>query len=278
MVNDRPILLQANALTREISPSAKVADVSLTLRRGDVLGLLGLNGAGKSTTLKMLAGLLVPDEGDIFIHGESLAEQPLKARAHLGYLPDTPPLYPDMRVASYLKLTAQLRRVPRKQIKSAVSYALETCDLGSVSRHRIAALSKGFRQRVGLAQAIIHRPKLILLDEPSNGLDPHQMQGMRQLIKNLGEDASVVFSTHLLPEAIAVCNHIAVMHNGRIVASELGNDSEGSNEQQIKRDELDTLFANLVQFGTPKAPVQTLTNKPSSASKNESNPEDVIDA
>ena len=268
MVDDHPILLRARKLTRQISPSAQVADLSLTLRQGDVLGLLGLNGAGKSTTLKMLSGILVPDSGDIEIGGHSLADHPLKARAQLGYLPDTPPLYPDMKVAAYLKLAAQLRRVPKKQLKASIEYAIDTCDLGSVTQHRIAALSKGFRQRVGLAQAIIHRPRLILLDEPSNGLDPHQMQSMRQLIKSLGEEAAVIFSTHLLPEAVAVCNHIAVMHGGRIVASELPSEPSdiaderattlANDVQPLKRDELDTLFANLVQFGTPKAPVSTL--------------------
>ncbi len=256
MVNERPILLQAASLMRQISPTARVADVTLSLRQGDVLGLLGLNGAGKSTTLKMLAGVLVPDDGHIEIAGFSLADDPLRARAKLGYLPDTPPLYPDMRVNAYLKLAAQLRKVPKRELKTAVNHAIDRCDLSKVATHRIAALSKGFRQRVGLAQAIVHKPSLILLDEPSSGLDPHQMQSMRELIKNLGEEAAVIFSTHLLPEAVAVCNHIAVMHNGSIVASELGH----PNTQALKREELDTLFANLVQFGTPKAPVQTLKN------------------
>ncbi len=250
-----------------MSASARVADINLTLRRGDVLGLLGLNGAGKSTTLNMLAGVTVPDAGSVTVAGYSLAEQPLQARAALGYLPDTPPLYPDMRVGAYLKLTAQLRRVPKRLVRSAVDDASELCDLTAVQKHRIAALSKGYRQRVGLAQAIIHKPQLILLDEPSNGLDPHQMQSMRQLIQGLGETAAVVFSTHLLPEAVATCNRIAVMHQGRIVASE--RDTNAGTEQTAKeqgvqplhRDELDTLFSNLVQFGTPKAPITTLSNK-----------------
>lgn len=269
MVNDRPILLQATSLTRHISANARVADVSLSLREGDVLGLLGLNGAGKSTTLKMLAGILVPDSGEIKIAGYSLADDPLKARAQLGYLPDNPPLYPDMRVSSYLTLAARLRKVPKREVKSAVSQVIERCDLTQVAQQRIASLSKGFRQRVGLAQAIVHSPSLILLDEPSNGLDPHQMQSMRELIQNLGQSAAVIFSTHLLPEAVAVCNHIAVMHNGTIVASELGH----PDTQSLQRDDLDTLFANLVQFGTPKAPVPTLKNPASSGVK-----KGVIDA
>ncbi len=267
MAENRPILLEAQTLSRQMSASARVADINLTLRRGDVLGLLGLNGAGKSTTLNMLAGVTVPDAGSVTVAGYSLAEQPLQARAALGYLPDTPPLYPDMRVGAYLKLTAQLRRVPKRLVRSAVDDASELCDLTAVQKHRIAALSKGYRQRVGLAQAIIHKPQLILLDEPSNGLDPHQMQSMRQLIQGLGETAAVVFSTHLLPEAVATCNRIAVMHQGRIVASE--RDTNAGTEQTAKeqgvqplhRDELDTLFSNLVQFGTPKAPITTLSNK-----------------
>lgn len=258
MPTDRPLLLEANSLMREISPTARVADITLALHQGDVLGLLGLNGAGKSTTLKMLAGLLVPDNGSVDIGGYSLGEQPNLARAQLGYLPDTPPLYPDMKVSGYLKLAAQLRRIPRRQLRDSIEYALEVCDLNSVASNRIASLSKGYRQRVGLAQAIIHRPKLILLDEPSNGLDPHQMQGMRNLIKTLGENAAVIFSTHLLPEAVAVCNQIAVMHNGRIVASEFAShaDHDDAGSEVFDRDELDTLFSNLVQYGTPKAPMQ----------------------
>lgn len=269
MANNRPILLQAASLMRHISPTARVKDVSLSLRQGDVLGLLGLNGAGKSTTLKMLAGILVPDAGHIEIGGYSLADDPLRARAQLGYLPDTPPLYPDMRVNAYLTLAARLRKVPKREVKSSVSHVIERCDLSDVSNQRIAALSKGFRQRVGLAQAIVHSPSLILLDEPSSGLDPHQMQSMRELIKNLGESAAVIFSTHLLPEAVAVCNHIAVMHNGTIVASELGHPET----QSLQRDDLDVLFANLVQFGTPKAPMQTLKTPSSTGNK-----KDAIDA
>ncbi len=288
MQTDLPLLLDARALMRDITPSVRVADISLQLRQGDVLGLLGLNGAGKSTTLKMLAGLLVPDNGHINIHGQSLSEQPNFARAQLGYLPDTPPLYPDMKVTAYLKLAAQLRRVPKKQLRTSIDYALTVCDLNNVASSRISSLSKGFRQRVGLAQAIVHRPKLILLDEPNNGLDPHQMHSMRRLIKTLGEEAAVIFSTHLLPEAVAVCNQIAVMHQGRIVAREYAAD-HGSNDAEpaqahsapamFNRDELDTLFANLVQYGTPKAPLHPADNNAVSPYPNSnSNTRDTLDA
>lgn len=210
-------LLTATALNRRLSVDAGIHDLSLTLRRGDVLGLLGLNGAGKSTTLKMLSGTLVPDSGDIFIGEFSMFEAPAQARQRIGYLPDTPPLYNDMRVSDYLYLCAKLRRVSKPTLIEKVNTALELCDLHSVAQQRIGQLSKGFRQRVGLAQALVHDPDVLLLDEPSNGLDPNQMQGMRSIIQQAGETQAVIFSTHLLNEARAVCNRIAVVHQGRLI-------------------------------------------------------------
>lgn len=230
-------LLEARQLNRRLSDTAGVYDISLKLRRGDVLGLLGLNGAGKSTTLKMLAGTLVPDSGDVFIGGHSMSEAPLQARQHLGYLPDTPPLYNDLRVLDYLQLCAALRCVPKALTKAKVEAVMAQCDLDSVARQRITQLSKGFRQRVGLAQAMVHEPSVLLLDEPSNGLDPNQMQSMRSIIKQAGQNQAVVFSTHLLNEAQAVCNRIAIVHQGKLVhEAELLADNK----------ELETLFSNLV--------------------------------
>lgn len=221
-------LLDARAVNRQLSEDAGVHDISLTLRRGDVLGLLGLNGAGKSTTLRLLSGTLIPDSGEVLISGFSMNEAPLQARQRIGYLPDTPPLYNDVRVGDYLKLCAKLRRVEKRFITDRVNAVLEQCDLAAVQRQRIGKLSKGFRQRIGLAQAIVHEPDVLLLDEPSNGLDPNQMQGMRQIIQRAGELKSVVFSTHLLNEAQAVCNRVAVVHQGRIIheASVTGNDAQ----------------------------------------------------
>jgi len=207
------------------------------LRRGDVLGLLGLNGAGKSTTLRILAGTLTPDSGQVTINGFSMTEAPLEARQRVGFLPDTPPLYNDMRVADYLHFCASIRRVNKATIAEKLEAALGLCDLHSVARQRIAQLSKGFRQRVGLAQALIHEPDVLLLDEPSNGLDPNQMQGMRSIISRSGEKRAVIFSTHLLNEAKTVCNRIAVVHQGRLIheADVTGND-----------DQLEALFTGLV--------------------------------
>jgi len=212
--------------------------MSLTLNRGDVLGLLGLNGAGKSTTLRMLAGTLTPDSGSVSIAGHSLHDEPIKARACLGYLPDQPPLYNDMRITEYLTFTARLRRVASSEINKRVNTVMTHCDLHSMSSKRIAQLSKGFRQRVGLAQALVHEPDVLLLDEPSSGLDPNQMQGMRKVIQNAGEEHAVVFSTHLLNEAQEVCNRIAVVHQGKLIheAPVTSNNKE-----------LEALFTGLVQ-------------------------------
>lgn len=218
-------ILQAEQLNRKLSDTAGVTDLSLHLHRGDVLGLLGLNGAGKTTTLRLLAGTLAPDSGNVTVAGYSLTEQPLEARQRLGFLPDQPPLHNDMRVRDYVMLCARLRRIPRDQVAHRTYDVLERCSLTDVSRKRIGLLSKGYRQRVGLAQAIVHNPDVLLLDEPSNGLDPNQMQGMRNVISSVGENNAVVFSTHLLNEAQAVCNRIAVVHQGRLIhEADVGTD------------------------------------------------------
>jgi len=228
MTNNVNDLLIADSLSRRLSVDAGVYDISIKLQRGDILGLLGLNGAGKSTTLRLLTGTLVPDSGDVIISGHSMRDAPLQARQKIGYLPDQPPLYNDMRVASYLAFCAKLRRVSKATLQSNIETVLDECDLQSVRRVRIGQLSKGFRQRVGLAQALVHKPDVLLLDEPSNGLDPNQMQGMRNIIAHAGEKQAVIFSTHLLNEAQAVCNRIAVVHKGKLIheAHVTGNNSQ----------------------------------------------------
>ncbi len=238
------ILLQAEGLARSHGQVESVRELSLKLARGDVMALLGLNGAGKSTTLRLLCGVLAPDAGNVTVVGHSLEDEPLAARGCLGYLPDHPPLYPDMRVRDYLVLAARLRRVPPTEVKGQVENVLARCDLESVGARRIRQLSKGFRQRVGLAQAVIHEPAVVLLDEPGSGLDPQQMEGMRELITSLGRHGAVIFSTHLLGEAEAVCNRVAVMHEGTLVA-----------DQPIDTDRqaLASLFTNLTSHGTAPA-------------------------
>ncbi|MBX2825081.1 MAG: ABC transporter ATP-binding protein [Gammaproteobacteria bacterium] len=210
-----PSLLVATSLTRKFAESLAVTDLSLTVDRGQIVGLLGLNGAGKSSTLRMLAGVLVPDSGEITIAGHSLMTHPIAAKTEIGYLPEVAPVYPDMRVDDYVDFAARLHRVRQSRLR--VQEILKELDLVSVAKRRIAHLSKGFRQRVGIAQALVHRPGLIILDEPSSGLDPEQMREMRDLVRHLGSSCGVIFSSHLLGEVNEICTDVAVLHQGRVV-------------------------------------------------------------
>lgn len=223
-------LLEAQGLTLRYSDATGISDISLRLHRGDIVGLLGLNGAGKSTTLRILSGVLTPAQGTVVINGISMADDPLAARAQIGFLPDQPPLYDDMRVSEYLALTGRIRGLKGRQLKSRQSQLIEQCSLGDVQRKIIGTLSKGFRQRVGLAQALIHEPAVVLLDEPANGLDPQQMEGMRKLIHEIGQEQAILYSTHLLSEATASCNRVAIIHTGKLVADRPAN---GDDLQQI---------------------------------------------
>lgn len=214
------ILLSAKQLTRWEGDRCIADHISLSLRRGEVLGLLGLNGAGKSTTLNMLAGVLTPGSGTVTIAGHAMhgnASESRKARRHLGYLPETPPLYMDMKVDAYLNYCGKLQGLRGKTLKQARQSVLADCQLVAMEKRIIRNLSKGYRQRLGIAQALIHRPDVILLDEPSSGLDPQQMIGMRELITRLSQHHAIVFSTHLLSEATAVCNRICVINEGRVI-------------------------------------------------------------
>lgn len=212
--------LQAASLNKRLSANAAVCNISLDLQRGEVLGLLGLNGAGKTTTLRMLSGVLIPDSGTVSVDGFSLSEQPLQARSRLGYLPDQPPLYDDLRVHEYLALAGKIRGLQGRQLKERQATVTEQCMLEPVIGKHIGALSKGYKQRVGLAQALIHEPALLLLDEPSNGLDPQQLEGMRTLIADIAATSAVILSTHLLSEAQAICNRVAIIHDGRLVTDQ----------------------------------------------------------
>ncbi len=232
-------ILQAKEITCLLAENAGIRDISLSLKRGDILGLLGLNGAGKSTTLRIISGVIAPQKGEVWIDGINMQDDPLNARARIGYLPDTPPLYNDMRVLDYLVLAAKLRRVPKSTLDDQVQSVLSSCDLHNVKQQRIEKLSKGYKQRVGLAQAMVHKPALLLLDEPSNGLDPQQMQGMREVIQQASESQAIIFSTHLLNEAQTVCNRLAVLHNGQLKHDDSLDSGNSTNVQ--------TLFNALLQ-------------------------------
>lgn len=213
-----PPLLDVENLERRDGPRVRVAGLRLQVQRGEVVGLLGLNGAGKSTTLSAIAGVLAPTRGAIRIEGVDLARDPGRAKALLGFLPEQPPLYPELTVDEFLRFAARLRRVPARAAGPAVAAVKARCGLTKVGRRLILQLSKGYRQRVGLAQAIVHDPPLVLLDEPTSGLDPAQAEEIRGLIADLGREHGVILSSHLLDEVQRVCGRVEVLHEGRHVA------------------------------------------------------------
>lgn len=211
------VLVQVEGLTRRYGDIRAVDDLSFTLARNQILGFLGPNGAGKSTTMRMLAGVLAPDAGRIVIDGSDLLDQPRQAKGAIGYLPEQPPLYRELTVDEQLRYSARLHGLAGAASRVAVARIKERCGLAEVGRRLIGNLSKGYRQRVGIAQAILHEPPVIVLDEPTIGLDPIQLREIRQLIGDLGESHGVILSTHLLPEVQATCSHVQIMNAGRLV-------------------------------------------------------------
>ncbi|TAN73728.1 MAG: ABC transporter ATP-binding protein [Gallionella sp.] len=214
--------LSARNLARRFGNRQVIHDVSLELRRGEVLGLLGHNGAGKSTTLQMLTGCLLPDSAEkngcsIEICGIDLLRQPVPAKARIGYLPETPPLYRELSVNDYLSFAARLHGVKPAAVAGALAQTRQRCGLEAVGKKIIGTLSKGYQQRVGIAQAIIHSPAVIILDEPTVGLDPAQTRDIRALIRELGNSGSVILSTHLLGEVESVCHRVEIMRHGRLI-------------------------------------------------------------
>jgi ABC-2 type transport system ATP-binding protein len=211
------ITISARGLTRNFGSHTAVNNIDLQLRRGEVLGFLGPNGAGKTTTMRMLTGNLAPSAGMVTICGIDMLEQPVTAKTKIGYLPETPPLYRELNVDEYLLLVAKLHRVPNAARRGAIDNVKQRCGLTAVGKKLIGALSKGFQQRVGIAQAIVHDPDVVILDEPTIGLDPNQIREIRGLIRELGGKHSVILSTHILPEVEAVCDRVHIMHNGNLV-------------------------------------------------------------
>ena len=211
-------MIQVDDLSKYYGMTVGVRYLNFHVERGEVLGFLGPNGAGKTTTMKMLTCYLPPTSGTASVCGYDILKEPLEVRRRIGYLPERTPLYQDMRVAEYLEFVADLKGMPRSRIRGEVDRVVQQCGLGAVPRRTIGKLSKGYQQRVGIAQAILHDPELLILDEPTLGLDPKQIIEIRQLIKNLGRERTVILSSHILPEVSQVCHRIIIINKGELVA------------------------------------------------------------
>jgi gliding motility-associated transport system ATP-binding protein len=221
-------LIEISELYKYYGDRRAIGPVSAKIAQGEIVGLLGLNGAGKTTTLRVLACDLLPTSGTVRVGGLDVVEHPDEVKAKIGYLPDLPPLYGEMRVSEYLSFVARLRGVDRAAIQRHVDDVLELTEIGNVRDDLISSLSHGFRQRVGIAQAVVHRPELVVLDEPISGLDPVQIVEMRALVRSLGGERTVVVSSHILPEISETCDRLLVIRDGEIVAS--GSEAELSAE------------------------------------------------
>ena len=214
---ERMSIVRIQNLSHRYSKDWAVRQVSFDIPESGIVGLLGSNGAGKSTCMNIMCGVLFPTEGDVLIDGCSIRKEPLAAKARLGFLPQQAPLYPELTVEEYLIYCAKLRGLPASDSIRAVKQAMERCGIAHFSKRLIGALSGGYRQRCGLAQAILHRPALVVLDEPTNGLDPVQILAVRELIREIGREHTVLLSTHILPEVEALCDQIHMIERGRIV-------------------------------------------------------------
>jgi len=211
-------MIKVENLTKRYAGQPAIQDLSFEDGKGEIMGFLGPNGAGKSTTMRILSSFMPPTSGRATIAGFDIFEQSLQARSHLGYMPENVPLYNDMRVTEYLDYRAALKGVPHRRISERVGDVKELCGLKDVEKKLIGALSKGYRQRVGLADALVHEPDLLILDEPTSGLDPNQIRQVRDLIKNLGKQHTILLSTHILPEVEMTCSRVIIINKGRIEA------------------------------------------------------------
>lgn len=216
-------MIEVRNLTKEYGLLKAIEDVSFSVQKGDVVGFLGPNGAGKSTTMKIITGFMAPSSGSASVGGFDVFENPIEVKKRIGYLPETPPVYSDLYVTEYLKYVAQLKKVPKDKINKLVDRAIEKTNLGSVKNRLIHHLSKGFKQRVGIAQAIVSDPEVLILDEPTVGLDPKQVSEIRDLIRELKGQHTIILSTHILSEVQATCEKVVIINKGKIVVQDTIN-------------------------------------------------------
>ena len=213
-----PTVIEVQHITKHYGRVTAVDDVSFRVEKGEVLGFLGPNGAGKTTTMRILTGYMPPTDGKALVAGYDVIDQPLEAKRRTGYLPESPPLYPEMTVREYLTFVAKIKAVPKAERPGRVAWAMDRTRVADVAARHCGKLSKGYRQRVGLAQAILHNPDVLILDEPTAGLDPKQILETRDLVKGLAGDHTVILSTHILPEVSQTCSRVVIINKGRVVA------------------------------------------------------------
>jgi ABC-2 type transport system ATP-binding protein len=247
--------IQINNLSKKYGPQTAVDNISFEVRTGEILGFLGPNGAGKSTSMKMITGYLGIGDGDILIGGRSVKEYGDDLKKHIGYLPENNPLYLDMPVIDYLRFCAALQSVPEDLIETRMRSMIRMCGLNAEKHKKIGELSKGYRQRVGLAQAMIHDPAVLILDEPTTGLDPNQIVEIRRLIRELGKEKTVILSTHILPEVEATCDRILIINKGKIVA-------DGTPDLLRKQATGGELLKVRIENGSPEKILSALNNLP----------------
>ncbi len=213
-------MIEIQGLTKSYGATKAIDNLNFSIKKGEVVGFLGPNGAGKSTTMKIITGYMAPSDGAVTVGGYDVYENPIEVKKRIGYLPEIPPVYLDMYVADYLKYVASIKHVPKTELSKKVDRALEKTNLGDVRNRLIGNLSKGYRQRVGIAEAIVSEPEILILDEPTVGLDPKQVAEIRSLIQTLAGEHTVILSTHILPEVQATCKRIIIINRGKIVAED----------------------------------------------------------
>ncbi len=213
-------MIQVEGLSKKYARHVAVNNISFSVDKGDIVGFLGPNGAGKTTTMRILTCFMPPSDGKASVAGFDVFEKPFEVKKRIGYLPETPPVYPEMRIRDYLAFVAGIKNVPSADVKRRVDEVMDRCAVADVRDKLIGKLSKGYRQRVGLAQAIIHNPEVLILDEPTSGLDPKQILETRELIRSLAGDHTIILSTHILPEVEAICKKVIIINKGRLVATD----------------------------------------------------------